>query len=172
MAFMKKNITLKILSANNSKDRSLYFTLIELLVVIAIIGILASMLLPALSMARDMAKRSTCAGNIKQMGLTVAMYTNDNNGYLPPALTTIWWRGDALPVDSSGETSPLGYLYNNYQLTPELFFCPGSSYKHVASSKCDPNFNIPRIKNGDYAWATYSVNTAQSATGTCQGPTI
>ncbi len=78
------------------KDRknikcSSIFTLIELLVVIAIIAILASMLLPALTRARELAKGAACKNNLKQLGTYAYLYVDDNDGM-------IWndWRNQAL----------------------------------------------------------------------------
>ena len=98
------------------------FTLIELLVVIAIIAILASMLLPALSSAKQRAWTTSCISNLRQIGLSMRMYADENQELYPESGVDIHWGAiDAI----TGKPSWLEQIVS-YAKNTNVFNCPGN----------------------------------------------
>lgn len=100
--------------------KSITFTLVELLVVIAVIAILASLMLPALNKARDVAKSINCINNEKQIGLLSMQYTNDYSDYIVPA-------------NARNPTS--NNIVNNVWVGPELFWAETLAAQYLQSDK-------------------------------------
>ncbi|MCP4255480.1 MAG: DUF1559 domain-containing protein [Candidatus Scalindua sp.] len=96
------------------------FTLIELLVVIAIIGILAGILLPVLSRARESARKTQCMSNVKQIGMGLIMYANEN--------------AEAFPVSGTDAMLSLNLLYPDYVSDPRTFNCPSDTFVTTATN--------------------------------------
>ena len=90
------------------------FTLIELLVVIAIIGVLAGILLPVLSRTRESARRTQCMSNIKQIGMGLIMYANENSDTFP---------SDTAYSGASPAMRGLNLLFNTYVSDNKFFNC-------------------------------------------------
>ena len=104
------------------------FTLIELLVVVAIIAMLAALLLPALSAARERARRTTCMSNLRQFSLAYEMYAEDYFERFPD-------RPDAL----YGDTDKC--IYQKYIKSAKTFWCPSSINRNNLAPKSIDNTN-------------------------------
>jgi len=107
------------------------FTLIELLVVIAIIGILASILLPAILGAQARARRVQCMSNLRQIGITLFNYANDHNERFPRLVDAAGREVPAVAPDGTVADEPARsafavLLKQGYLTTPALFICPSS----------------------------------------------
>ncbi|MGA3171873.1 MAG: type II secretion system protein [Chthoniobacteraceae bacterium] len=142
------------MSSSPNERRHDGFTLVELLVVIAIIAILASLIFPAVSTARNESKTSQCQSNLSQIGTAFFAFANDNDGYLP--------RGDA-NFASNGNTYNWAKALNPYIATQN------NATNGVVANKvfCCPAAVQPPASYNNDVWqysVTYAVEEGDSAT--------
>ena len=135
------------------------FTLIELLVVIAVIAILMSVLIPALSRAREMGKRAVCLNNTKTLALAWTLYCSENEGKIPAAqglATTGWVRGLTgtyatrpveAPVEEQIAAIRAGVLYP-FAATEKVYRCPVARKNEMRTYSASPAMNGYTDANG------------------------
>jgi prepilin-type N-terminal cleavage/methylation domain-containing protein len=155
------------------------FSLIELMVVIAIIAILAALLLPVLSAAKQKSWATRCLSNVRQTGLGMKMYANDNRELYPESGTTIPWGTNDIPVADGGSGKP-SWMQQiiSYTATTNVYHCPanvnfptdgqspfnyfnGARAAYVAAGNAFASANSQRFQfptasvlSGDTVWST------------------
>jgi type II secretory pathway pseudopilin PulG len=120
------------------------FSLVELLVVIGVIALLASMLMPALSMARKQGKSISCVNNLKQIGYASFNYADENDGYVLPADLG----------DVGGYRSWINYLYSRVN-AKSTFVCPS-----LSQSECFDPYGGSAVV--DIKYGAYVMNTIEA----------
>ena len=142
------------------------FTLIELLVVIAIIAILAAMLLPALSAARERARTSNCVGKLKNIGNAALMYSNANTDHLPihqirsgcTCRTCVYIVGSAMSgsYKDGGTSAPGLLIYGGFfgverssnLLEEQIFRCPSDSGEYFKNGGTVASYSAYIVNRG------------------------
>lgn len=170
--------------------RQVGFTLVELLVVIGIIAVLISILLPSLAKARESAGRVGCASNLRQIGLGLSSYSNENRGFLPPPGGQAFTHGGG--AQPSWDIAIMKYLgmkggwdWGNFEPVPDgynvgVFHCPLDTQEYSVSPRKprrsygiswgayineDGNYYPPFVSDGGGRWKVLKMRKDGYAAG-------
>lgn len=143
IAIVKMKKELRLQYARSSKPLH-GFTLVELLVVISIIALLLSVLMPALSRAKQQAKRTVCKSNLKQIGVAFFTYSIGNGDFLP---NVGYCEGSRVHNDDRGlwdwDVEMRDYLLGKYALGKKMWYCPSVDYKGLDENYWRPDLVPP-----------------------------
>jgi len=153
-------------STRNITRKRQGFTLVELLVVIGIIAVLIGILLPSLSKARQSANRTKCLSNIRQLGIGMVMYTQDNKGSFPfmggshRSEDWIWWDTAVMDTDGLSQYQHVAEHglgpYLSLQTNPKALLCPSDAVTdHSRRRGANPypySYALNNLYTSEYEW--------------------
>jgi prepilin-type N-terminal cleavage/methylation domain-containing protein len=149
-----------------ASTKSRGFTLIELLVVIGIIAILAGLLLPALARAREKGRSAACLNNLKQIGLGVQLYADDNNSFPPGRIAGVTQWDLCVGPNVGGKADPL-----SIEARSKVFMCPSARTANATNQlnySANPNVckeitpGISQVRPGDLQRPTDTIIAGDS----------
>jgi len=125
------------------------FTLIELLVVVAIIALLIAILLPALAAAREQARRITCSSNLRQVGIALHAYADDNLQFAP----FVHHHEESTPAPQHEHGDDWWHKLEPYNFTVENMLCPNDPFRgwHAHEEDNESHFVVSYVFNGSFA---------------------
>ena len=129
----------------------------------SIIGILTSMLLPALGKSREKARRAACTSNLKQMGISATIYADDNEGDMPASNASEGSNKGGYTVAANATWYGIGILVNEEYLDGQLAYCPSNTFEKHSYGYLDNDkggFQDLSVNNPSTIWVNYNYRSS------------